>query len=240
MARAAAYAGKRNAILDAAQRLVYTRGYEQMTIQDVLDALHISKGAFYYYFDSKPALLDALIARAQEEVLALLRPIAQDAHLSALDKLRRFFPTLGRWKTDRKDFLLELARVLYSDDNAIFRQKARTRAITTVAPLLTEILRQGIREGVVTAAYPDEVGEMLVGLVLDLSDTLAGLLLISPRPSDLGRRFERMVAVYTGALERVLEAPTGSLPIIDADTLQQWLIAPDDTERHTERRDAPA
>jgi hypothetical protein len=45
MAREKAYAGKRAAILDAAQRLVYTRGYEQMTIQDVLDALHISPKA---------------------------------------------------------------------------------------------------------------------------------------------------------------------------------------------------
>jgi AcrR family transcriptional regulator len=236
MAREEAYAGKRNAILDAAQRLVYTKGYEQMTIQDVLDALRISKGAFYYYFDSKPALLDALLARAQEEVLALLRPIAEDAHLSALEKLRRFFPTLGRWKTDRKAFLLELARVLYSDDNAIFRQKARTRATATVSPLLTKIIRQGIREGVVTAAYPDEVGEMLVCLALDLSDSLSGLLLASVRPHDLARRFERMVDVYTSALERVLGAPSGSLPIIDADTLKQWLIAPDDTERG----DAPA
>jgi AcrR family transcriptional regulator len=231
MVREAAYAGKRNAILDAAQRLIYTKGYEQMTIQDVLDALRISKGAFYYYFDSKPALLDALLARAQEDVLALLRPIAEDAHLSALDKLRRFFPTLSRWKTDRKDFLLELARVLYSDDNAIFRQKARTRAIKSVSPLLTQIIRQGIQEGVVTAASPDEVGELLVCLALDLSDTLAGLLLASARPHDLARRFERTVDVYTGALERVLGAPSASLPLIDPDTLKEWLISPDDIDR---------
>jgi AcrR family transcriptional regulator len=231
LTREAASAGKRTAILDAAQRLIYTKGYEQMTIQDVLDALHISKGAFYYYFDSKPALLDALLARAQDEALAVLRPIADDAHLGALEKLRRFFPTLGRWKTDRKDFLLELARVLYSDDNAIFRQKTRARAIRTVTPLLTEVIQQGIREGAVTVAYPDEVGDLLVCLVLDLSDTLAGLLLASPRPDDLARRFERSVDVYTGALERVLGAPAGALPLIDTDTLKQWLIAPDDAEQ---------
>lgn len=39
-----AYAVKRNEILEAAQRLVYTKGYEQMTIQDILDSLQISKG----------------------------------------------------------------------------------------------------------------------------------------------------------------------------------------------------
>ena len=46
------YTLRRNDILDTARRLVYTKGYEQMTIQDILDALQISKGAFYHYFDS--------------------------------------------------------------------------------------------------------------------------------------------------------------------------------------------
>jgi len=44
------YAARRNGILDAARQLVYTKGYEQMSIQDILDALKISKGAFYHYF----------------------------------------------------------------------------------------------------------------------------------------------------------------------------------------------
>ena len=55
------YVEKRNEILAVAQRLVYTKGYEQMTIQDMLDELQISKGAFYHYFGSKQALLEALI-----------------------------------------------------------------------------------------------------------------------------------------------------------------------------------
>ena len=57
------YTVKRNEILDVAQRLIYTKGYEQMTIQDMLDDLQISKGAFYHYFDSKQAVLEALVER---------------------------------------------------------------------------------------------------------------------------------------------------------------------------------
>lgn len=44
------YAVKCNEILDVAQHLVYTKGYQQMSIQDILDELKISKGAFYHYF----------------------------------------------------------------------------------------------------------------------------------------------------------------------------------------------
>jgi len=57
-------AARRKDILDVAQRLVVeTKGYEGMSIQDVLDELKISKGAFYHYFDSKGDLLEALIER---------------------------------------------------------------------------------------------------------------------------------------------------------------------------------
>src|SRR5215218_8567229 len=113
------YAARRNAILDVALRLVYTKGYDQMAIQDILDELQISKGAFYHYFDSKPALLEALTERLGQEALQLLNPIVQDPHLPAIEKLQRFFDTAVRWKTARKTFMIELVRVWYTDHNAI-------------------------------------------------------------------------------------------------------------------------
>ena len=45
------YAEKRNDILDSALRLVYSKGYERMTIQDIQADLQISSGAFYHYFE---------------------------------------------------------------------------------------------------------------------------------------------------------------------------------------------
>ena len=47
------YDARRNEILDMARHLIYTLGYDQMTIHDLLQELHISKGALYHYFASK-------------------------------------------------------------------------------------------------------------------------------------------------------------------------------------------
>src|SRR5207237_974181 len=54
---------RREAFVEAAQRLMQSRGYQQMSIQDVLDELQASRGAFYHYFDSTQALLEAVIDR---------------------------------------------------------------------------------------------------------------------------------------------------------------------------------
>jgi len=87
------YTAKRNQILDAAQHLVYTKGYERMTLQDILAELQISSGAFYHYFDSKPAVLVAFIERIRQETEKPLLPIIHDPHLSAIEKFQGFFDT---------------------------------------------------------------------------------------------------------------------------------------------------
>src|SRR4249919_2094463 len=119
----AAYAARRNAILDATQRAVETKGYEQMAIADLLSELQISSGAFYHYFDSKPALLLALVERMVDQVEQLVLPIVHDPKLGALDKLQRFFAALDHHKLAHKRLVLAYLRVWYADENAIVRHK---------------------------------------------------------------------------------------------------------------------
>jgi AcrR family transcriptional regulator len=218
-----AYTERRKAILDVARQLVITRGYEQMTIQDMLDALQISKGAFYHYFDSKQMLLEALIDAMRDEALQILVPILHDPHLAALAKLQRFFDSASRWKTAQKSFVIALLRVWYTDDNAIVRQKLRASMVKQIGPLLTEVIQQGVQEGTFTALFPDQIGGVILPLMLDLSDTLAELLL-SVGPDDL-QHIQLTVAAYTDALERVLGASTGSLQIVDEQTLREWMVS---------------
>ena len=145
---------RRNEILDVAQRLVYTKGYEQMTIQDVLDGLQISKGAFYHYFRSKQDLLDAMIGHMIEDGENLILPIIQDPDLNALEKLRRYFDTVARWKNAQKTYLMAIMRIWYADDNAIVRQKMTAAAIQHISPLFTQIIRQGMDEGPAGPSLP--------------------------------------------------------------------------------------
>ncbi len=216
------YLSKRNEILDAGRRLVETKGYEPMTIQDILDEAHISRGAFYHYFDSKQALLEGIVDRMFDIAEDLIAPIIDDPQRPALAKFQKLFADLGRWKTEQKSFVLALLRVWYTDDNALLRHKVRRAMVRRVGPALAIIVAQGMQEGVFTAAYPDEVGEVALSLLQDLSDSLAGLLLTCHPAQDNLPRIERLVATYTDALERVLGAASGSLQIVDALTLREW------------------
>ena len=47
-------------IISAAWQLFYDQGYEQTTIDEIVEASHTSKGSFYHYFEGKDALLGTL------------------------------------------------------------------------------------------------------------------------------------------------------------------------------------
>jgi AcrR family transcriptional regulator len=219
------YAARRNEMLDVARKLVYTKGYEQMSIQDILDELKISKGAFYHYFDSKQSLLDGLIERMLDESDQILRPIVEAEDLSALKKLQQYLDTTARWKVAQKSFMINLLRIWRADANALMRQKQEAATIKHIAPMLAEIVRQGIAEGAFSTKYPDQFASMIVGLSRGFEDAVAELLLAERPPPDALERLEVALEAYSDSLERILGAPVGSLPLGNMDLMKEWLAA---------------
>jgi AcrR family transcriptional regulator len=224
-----AFASKRREILDAAQRLVLTKGYEQMSIQDILDDVGISSGAFHHYFDSRRALLEAFIERIKQETEKPLLPIIHDPSLSAIEKLQGFFDTLDRLRIAHKADVIKLMRIWYTDDNAIVRLKVDEAVLQQRAPLLTEIVRQGIREGLFTTAYPDYAGEVILSLLHGMGDTHIRLLLsLDQKGDDDQRLIEEIVAThaaYMDAVERVLGVPSHSFYRTHAEGVKIWVAA---------------
>ena len=212
----------RNEILDVAQRLVYTKGYKQMSIQDILSEVQISKGAFYHYFDSKQTLLESLIERLGKQAEELLIPVVQDDRLPAAKKLERFFDVGARWKTNQKDFLLTLVHVWYADENSLLRQKVQADLIPRTSYLLTTIIYQGIQEGVFHTPFPEKVGEIIFSLLQSFGDTLSKMILQEDLNSETLRRLEILSASYQDAVERILGAASGTLHLFDIALLREW------------------
>ncbi|MFU8772205.1 MAG: TetR/AcrR family transcriptional regulator [Anaerolineales bacterium] len=227
------YAAKRNEILNAAQLLIFSKGYERMTIQDILTHLKISSGAFYHYFDSKQAVLEGFIERIQEETEKPLLPILNDPHLSAIEKLLGFFGTLDSLRTAHKAKVIQLLRVWYTDENAIVRQKVDEAVREQRAPLLEEIVRQGVQEGVFSTPYPAQAGEVILSLLQGMGNTHAKLLL-SLDQEVVTKNYEQhcieeitsTYAAYMSAIERVLGSPPNSLQRPDAvEAVKMWVTA---------------
>lgn len=209
--------------LDAAQRLFFTQGYEQTSVQDIIRAVGVAKGTFYHYFETKAALLDALVLRMYDQRLALLRPLMEADDLSALDKLSKLFHDLSEWKTDNKALMIHTMRVLYHDDNLPLRQKMNAAVIEATAPLLTQIIEQGVREGVFDVAYPRETALILLSLGDAFRDQMIAVILGETQDPEAIAACYRFLEAYNHHLERILGMTPGTFTVVEPHMLDEWL-----------------
>ena len=216
------HAVRREVFVDAAQRLIQSQGYEDVSIGEILAETGASRGAFYHYFESKADLLEAVIERMTEAATASLMPMVEDPSLDALAKFDAFFKSLASWKAERPDFVLGIIRVWLSDENAIVREKFRKGVLGRVAPLIARIVGQGRKEGVFSTGPADETARVLVTLILGANETGTALFLARQAGTITFETVERTLAAYVDAFERVLGVRPGSLTFADSATLRQW------------------
>jgi AcrR family transcriptional regulator len=57
-------------VVDTAARLFHERGYQGISMDDIADAVGITKGALYHHFDSKAEILTAIYEEAADLILA--------------------------------------------------------------------------------------------------------------------------------------------------------------------------
>jgi AcrR family transcriptional regulator len=216
------HAARREEFIDAGQRLIQTRGYEQFSIEELLAEVGASKGAFYHYFDSKQALLEAIIDRLVDTVLAAVTVVVEDDELPATAKLRAYFGTIASIKNTQREFLLELMNTWFSDDNAIVREKLRREQSQRITPHLAAIIRQGVAEGSFLLADPDQMARVVLAVILVMGDE-AGELFLKRQAGEVDfETVERRFATYQTALERILGAGPGELHLVDDAILQAW------------------
>jgi len=83
--------GKKNSrntkgrIISAAWELFFTQGYEDTTIEDIIEESHTSRGSFYHYFEGKDALLSSLSFLFDEKYEELTEKI--NGNMSSFDTL---------------------------------------------------------------------------------------------------------------------------------------------------------
>lgn len=151
-------------ILDTASTLFFQKGYDKTTLQDIIDATHLSKGAIYHHFASKEAILIAVADRMGEYNTAVLAEVRDRKGLTGAEKLREMFRTAVRLSfqggiVHMLPFLLENPKFLALQMESILNEAAPYYALP--------VLREGIADGSIHADYPEELSEVLL-LLSDL------------------------------------------------------------------------
>lgn len=218
----ATHAVRRDAFVDVTQRLVQAKGYEALSVRDVIDEVGASKGGFYHYFGSKADLLEAVVERMADGVEASWDEVLKAPGVPAVQRLHDVFAVTAQWKNARRELVLAVLEGWLGDHNAIVRDKLRHLVRARMKPMLVPILEQGLAEGSFTGIDPDPTAEVVITMILGGQEEAAQLFVArqAGRVSfdDVVRHFD----AYAVALARVLGYPVGRLSLVDTSTLELW------------------
>ncbi len=181
-------AERREEILDVAERLILTTGYQRMTVQDVLDRVGIAKGTLYHHFAGKEAILQGIVDRETGAMAARARAAAEASAGQAA--LSRLLGVLAALAVESGSPAGELAEHFNDTRNAEFHVLVLNAALHQVAPVLAGVIADGVAAG--EMSVPDPLGAAEV--ILALGSTLLDEGMVPATEAERARR-EQVVAV---------------------------------------------
>lgn len=205
-------------VLDRALELFLERGYENVSLNDLLAVAGTSKGAFYHYFPSKEALVAALARRSAAKAFEVLRPVFAQPGKNALERLNAGLAASYQVKMGMgaPEQLGAMTSMLKPENQALFQRIVNIWE-DLFRPVLTEVITEGVREGVFDTFDPEGVGDMIQGFAASMQTHLVRVLNSTDAKSRRTAIDDAVTRLkFQGvAVDRVLGLPDGSTTVLD-------------------------
>ena len=191
---------RREEILDAAEKLFAAKGFDNTSTGDILDAVGIARGTLYYHFKSKEDILDGVIQRITDRLMQDAGEIVRQKELPVLERLTKAILSLNVESKIEHEIMEQVHR----PQNALMHQKMQTTLLAGINPILTELVEEGIQQGICHTRYPESVVEMTI-LYANTAFNELNVAGLSPEQR------ERKIAGFIYNLERLMGMAEGSL-----------------------------
>ena len=212
---------KKQVILDTAEMLFCRNGYEQTSIQDILDRLNSSKGSFYHHFPSKEALLEGICRRRAEKIYyASCSCIGDDE--STIMKMNHILSGMIPFMDEKIGFLMMLLPIFRLPEGRMVRLSYCEALSEQFYPYLCRLLQDGLQNGELFSAEPDITAGLILSIVNSLWVKICMTVISCEEnhtETDISELL-RLADCYRLMIERMVFLPYGSLKLIDIPSLK--------------------
>lgn len=205
---------RRNQILDCAESLFFSKGFEDTTVSDIILEAGISKGGFYHHFTSKEDLLTATFERRVLGIVKPMNAIADDKSKSAVERAQSIYDLQGRViKSGGVDGQASTRIHLFKDTNSQIHNRYRRTIERESVPILTKIIQDGKDEGVFDIEDALATATFLVTISGIVGQTLTDAINSRGKgnATEAKNKLTALIDVQFKAVNLVLGLPVGTL-----------------------------
>lgn len=143
-------------ILDIAKELFIEKGYDNTSIQDIIDGLGgMTKGAIYHHFKSKQDILETLVESEVDIEYERVKKVEKGKN--GLEKIKNIL--ISSLNAHNIQSMIYSAQIVLKSPRMIGEQYLST---LNVVPEIEGYLLEGIEDGSITTEYPEEVAELIL------------------------------------------------------------------------------
>ena len=193
-------------LLNIAYRMFIEKGYENTSVDDIIIEAGIAKGTYYYYFESKEATLEAVI----EMMIGKAENIAKAALMNPVPIPQKLASVVYAFQPNKDESVI--TDVLERKENIVMHDKIGKKIVEVAVPILSDIVREGIAQGIFACTNVEERVKML--------------LIMSQNMFDYGAYSNKGIEVYVDMLEKSLGAKEGTMSFISEFLLEGQVHSP--------------
>lgn len=201
---------RKQELLNAALDLFAEKGYDSTSINDIIEKVGVTKGAFYYYFKSKEQVLDELVEKFNEYDAQIFREVMAESTL-AVDKLIKMHIRGMQFIKDNPELARKSWQAISSVGNTKIKHKHGESTHKLFVPILSELVDQGIKEGSFDVLVPEETVGLMLNMYISLCYRMT--LLCSGANKESKESFSKFLIFYQDALERLFGLKKGTLKL---------------------------
>lgn len=149
---------RREEIITIAEQLFVQQGYEHTSVSDIVKQAKVAQGTFYYYFQSKDQVLEAITDRFVDDIHSMLKNTNLNTTMNAIEKTINLYQNLSMYGKNRE----KLIQYLHQERNVHLHFKLEKKILPKISPVFQHIIEQGINEGLFTTKHPGEAAKVIL------------------------------------------------------------------------------
>ena len=185
---------RKKELLNIAYNMFITKGYENTSVDEIIEEAQIAKGTYYYYFQSKEQMLEEVIDMMIDSESEMARQII-GMDISPPQKIVGIIASIKPTEAEQP-----IKNALFQPENLLMHHKVRQKLINVLTPLLSEVIKEGVKEGIFECD--------------NISERVKMLLIISDSTFNEGTFSQQDISVFIDVTEKLLGAEKGTMSFI--------------------------
>ena len=211
---------KKQEILNTAEMLFCRKGYEETSIQDILDCLHTSKGSFYHHYISKESVLEGICSKRAEQIYQTVSEL-MDPDEDVIRNLNLLLSGIIPFRDEKLSFLMMLLPIFRTTEGKTVRQYYCGALSERFRDAVVMQIQRGKEDGKISCPEPEYVTDIILTTVHGLWTGICDHILQCEEKNTEADLSEilRMTECCRLMIERMLSLPYGSVELIDLQTI---------------------